>query len=65
MDATEYKHFVLGLIYIQLEETLFQGQQDYISKVAKTQKEICTLIEAGFEYITNFEGAKIFRKPKL
>jgi len=27
-----------------------------------TEKEICGLIEAGFEYVTEFEGAKIFRK---
>jgi hypothetical protein len=48
-----------------LEEALFQGETNYISKVAKTEKEICSLIEAGFEYVTEFEGAKIFRKRKL
>jgi hypothetical protein len=53
------------LLYIQLEEALFQGEQEYISKVAKTQKQICIRIEAGFEYVTDFEGAKIFRKPKM
>jgi hypothetical protein len=26
------------------------------------KKEICGLIEAGFECVTEFEGAKIFRK---
>jgi hypothetical protein len=34
-------------------------------KVARTEKEICSLIEAGFEYVTEFDGAKIFRKCKL
>lgn len=34
-------------------------------QVAKTEKEICSLIEAVFEYVTEFEGAKIFRKRKL
>jgi hypothetical protein len=43
----------------------FQGETNYISKVAKTEKEICSLIEAGFEYVTEFEGSKIFRKRKL
>jgi len=38
---------------------------DFISKVAKTEKEVCSLIEVGFEYVTDFEGAKIFRKKKL
>ena len=52
-------------LYVQLDKALFQGEQDYISKVAKTQEEICNLVEAGFEYVTDFEGAKIFKKPKL
>ena len=42
-----------------------QGETNYISKVAKTEKEICGLIEAGFEYVTEFEGSKIFRRRKL
>jgi hypothetical protein len=53
------------MLYIQLEEALFQGEQDFTSKVAKTEKEVCDLIEAGFEYVTDFEGAKIFKKRKL
>jgi hypothetical protein len=52
------------LLYIQLEEALFQGEIDYISKVAKTPGEICVLIEAGFEYVTEFEDLKFFRKRK-
>jgi hypothetical protein len=46
-------------------EALFQGEEDFISKVARTEKEICSLIEAGFEYVTEFQGAKIFKKRKL
>jgi hypothetical protein len=65
MQALGHKNIKNTLLYIQLEETLFQGHQDYISKVAKSQKDICALIEAGFEYVTDFEGAKIFRKPKI
>ena len=53
------------LLYVQLEEALFQGECEYISKVAKTEKEICALIESGFEYVTEFDGAKIFKKRKL
>jgi hypothetical protein len=30
----------------------------------KSEKEICRLIEAGFEYVTEFQGAKIFKKRK-
>lgn len=52
------------ILYIQLEEALFQGENEYISKVARTEKEILSLIDVGFEYVTEFEGAKIFRKRK-
>jgi hypothetical protein len=51
-------------LYVQLEDALFQGESEYISKIAKTEQEICTLIEAGFEYVTEFQGSKIFKKRK-
>lgn len=53
------------LLYVQLEEAWFQGESNYISKVAKTEKDICILVEVGFNYVTEFEGAKIFRERKL
>jgi len=31
-------------------------------KVVHNLKEACELVEAGFEYVTDMEGAKIFRK---
>jgi integrase len=65
MQALGHKSIKNTLLYVQLEEALFQGETDYISKVAKTEKEICQLIEVGFEYVTEFEGKKIFRKRKL
>jgi integrase len=43
-----HKNIKNTLLYVQLEEALFQGETNYISKVAKTEKEICSLIEAGF-----------------
>jgi integrase len=64
MQALGHKNIKNTLLYIQLEKALFQGEQDYISKVAKTEKDICALVEAGFEYVTEFQGATIFRKPK-
>jgi integrase len=64
MQALGHKNIKNTLLYIQLEEALFQGEIDYISKVAKTPGEICALIEAGFEYVTEFEGLKFFRKRK-
>jgi len=53
------------LIYIQLEHALFQDMTDeYICKVAKNLKEATELIEAGFQYVTEMDGCKLFRKPK-
>ncbi|MEM1539322.1 MAG: hypothetical protein QXY73_06140 [Candidatus Bathyarchaeia archaeon] len=49
---------------MQLAKELFKYQQEYISKVAKNETEACALIEAGFEYVCDFSGAKLFRKPK-
>jgi hypothetical protein len=51
--------------YYVMQKALFHGEAEYISKVAKTEKEIYSLIKAGFEYVTDFEGAKIFRKAKM
>jgi len=38
--------------------------EEFIVKVAKTLDEACKLLEAGFEYVTEMDGAKIFRKRK-
>jgi integrase len=65
MQRLGHKSIKNTLLYVQLEEALFQGETNYISKVAKTEKEICSLVEAGFEYVTEFQGTKIFRKRKL
>lgn len=39
---------------------------EFTSKVAKTVEEACVLIDAGYEYVTEFreEGIKIFKKRK-
>jgi hypothetical protein len=65
MQQLGHKNIKNTLLYVQLEEALFQGETDYISKVAKTENNVCSLIEAGFEYVTDFQDAKIFRKRKL
>jgi integrase len=60
-----HKRIENTLIYIQLEEALFADQIDFVSKVAKTEKEACELIEAGFEFVCDFDGHKLFRKKKF
>ena len=53
------------LLYVQLEETLFREEsEEFICKVAKTVKEAKALVEAGFDYVCEFDDVKIFRKRK-
>lgn len=39
-------------------------EDEYIAKVAHSEEEICQLAEAGFEYVCDYNGNKIFRKRK-
>ncbi len=55
-----HKRIENTLIYAQLAEELFKDQIEYVSKVAKTEGEACTLMEAGFEFVCDFNGNKIF-----
>ena len=41
MQLLGHKEIKNTLVYIQLEEALFADQTDFISKVAKTEKEAC------------------------
>jgi len=53
------------LVYIQLEQALFDKDADsFTCKVAKSPEEIKTLIESGFEYVTEKDGLIYFRKRK-
>jgi len=40
------------------------GEDAFVSRVAVTTREICELIDKGFEYVCDHNGAKIFRKRK-
>jgi len=53
------------LLYIQLANVIFKGRSDeFTCRMAKTPKEISDLIEVGYEYVTDLDGAKFFRKRK-
>jgi integrase/recombinase XerD len=53
------------LIYINLEKALFQNADDeFHVKVAHNLDEACKLLEVGFEYIAEIDGARVFRKRK-
>jgi hypothetical protein len=53
------------LIYINLEKALFQNaDEEHHGKMAENLDEAYKLLEVGFEYVTDINGAKIFRKRK-
>lgn len=53
------------MVYINLEGATFLSNSDeWTHAVAKTLDEACKLIDAGFEYVTEMDGAKLFRKRK-
>jgi integrase len=51
-------------IYINLEQAIFEANDDFEVKIAETLDEACKLLEVGFEYVTDMEGKKLFRKRK-
>jgi len=52
-------------IYIDLEQAVFEEQNDeFHVKTATTLEEACKLLEVGFEYVTDMDGYKLFRKRK-
>jgi hypothetical protein len=64
MQVLGHKNIKNTLLYVQLAEQLFKDQREFVSKVAKMEKDACELVEAGFEYVCDFNGSKIFRKSK-
>jgi integrase len=56
-----HKKIETTLIYTQLVNF---GDEEWTSAVAKNLQEACQLIEQGFEYVTDYEDKKIFRKRK-
>jgi integrase/recombinase XerD len=52
--------------YINLEAALYHNSMidDFHVKIAETLDEACRLLETGFEYVTDMDGKKLFRKRK-
>ena len=60
-----HKNIESTMVYINLENACFQEANDqWTCKVAKDINEAAKLIETGFEYVTEMDGYKIFRKRK-
>jgi integrase len=75
--ATDLYHKTKDILYVKwflghkrLENTLVYThlipikEDQYICRIAKSVEEATQLIEQGFEYVTDIESAKIFRKRK-
>ena len=53
------------LIYIHLEAAIFKTINDtFTVRTATTLKEAEKLLEVGFEYVTEIDNVKLFRKRK-
>jgi len=49
---------------IHLANAISNNESRFICKTAKTVEEAKELIEQGFEYVTEIDGVKLFRKTK-
>jgi hypothetical protein len=61
MQLLGHRSITNTLVYTHLVD--FKNDE-YTSRVAKTIEEARQLIEQGFDYITEMENIKIFRKRK-
>jgi len=64
MQVLGHKNIKNTLTYAHLVENMENREDEYVSKVAKTVDEARALVEAGFEYVCDVEGYKLFRKRK-
>jgi hypothetical protein len=62
MQLLGHKNIRNTLVYTHLVN--FESDDDYVCKVAKSVEDAKTLIETGFEFVTDFQDAKLFRKRK-
>jgi len=54
------------LRYIHYAEVVYQrsDKDEWTVRAAKTVEEVTELISVGFEYVTEVEGSKLFKKRK-
>jgi len=61
MSILGHKNIQNTLVYTHLVD--FQSDE-YVCKVAKNVDEAKVLVESGFEYVTDVDDVKLFRKRK-
>jgi hypothetical protein len=64
MQTLGHKSIKNTLVYTHLADELFKGDQEFVCRVAWNQKDACALVAAGFEYVCDYNGNKLFRKRK-
>jgi len=65
-ELLRHKSLDNTLIYIHLEKALYgeSDSQEFTVKVAHDLNEACELLKVGFEFVTDMENVKLFRKRK-
>jgi hypothetical protein len=61
MQLLGHKSIKNTLVYTHLIDF---GGDEFVCKVAKNVGEAKTLVESGFDYVTDIESMKLFRKRK-
>ncbi|MEM2999223.1 MAG: tyrosine-type recombinase/integrase [Candidatus Bathyarchaeia archaeon] len=59
-----HKSILNTQLYVNLEQAIFTVNEDYEVKAVETLEEAVKLLEVGFEYVTDMDGKKLFRKRK-
>jgi len=59
-----HKNLSSTMKYIDIDRAVYGEHEDdeFVSRVARSLKGARALLEAGFEYITDMNGYKLFRK---
>jgi len=60
MQLLGHKNIRNTLVYTHLVN--FESDDDYVCKVVKSVEDAKALIETGFEFVTEFQDAKLFRR---
>jgi integrase len=61
MQLLGHKSIKNTLVYTHLVDF---GSDEYVCKVARTVDDVKVMVEDGFDYVTDIEGMKLFRKRK-
>jgi hypothetical protein len=62
MEVLGHRNIKNTRVYTQLVKG--REEDDYVCRVAKTVEQAAELIEAGFDYVCEVNGVKLFRKRK-